>query len=323
MITQIMPGQAALLQSLASPQNLPPMPPEHETLQPYDRLFEASGRQDTVDIKQGRYYNLKFDFFYEKVLESSRRASVVQGDAGRELSQDLYQRLEARFSFDLSGLSFLAQQAGRAAGIDEETFTSFIEAAKGLSRFDESGLRTFLSEVDNLFNAVERILGLGADGLDDLAAVIKGGVKNFFGEVKALSQQIDTRDAEATAQFRAGLGNLLQSAREPKSLSEQLDTRLRDAGVSENLRASIMKLAALIEHLEKRDPDKLATLADKLDNLIDRLSRLAESEVGKPDAGTEKPQEATPKVAAIQEYTRSVERVQIDVTQTMASLAFA
>ncbi|MDQ7053160.1 MAG: hypothetical protein Q9P14_09800 [candidate division KSB1 bacterium] len=140
---------------------------------------------DQIELTDKQFYQFKFDFFYEKVVQSSREARILEEDRSRTLTQEMYQRVSARFSLDLSFISSLARQTGRAAAIDSDVFESFTEAAQGLANMDEKSFRKFIDAVDELFNSVETALGLSEDGLDGFADIVKSAASGFSRRLKA------------------------------------------------------------------------------------------------------------------------------------------
>lgn len=289
-------------------------PPENS---PEPQMKQA----DTVELSQARSYDLKFDFYYDKVMRASRGATFLDGDRARSVSQELYQRVTGRFSLDLSFVFGLAEKSGRAAAIAEEAYNAFVDAAKGLADFDEESLKTFAGAVDDFFTAAERAMGLAEDDLDPFANSVKSAVKGFFREISTRVEEMKAADEASRRQFRDQLKAFFEPPEDEAKQNglQPIDRMLRDAGVPEKQRSSLMKLAAQVLKLHQ---DKGESEAQ---NLLDKLNEVAKRYIrAQRETGEEKEEGAEPSAVArapkarafrLYEYTESAERAQVDVQQ--------
>lgn len=265
---------------------------------------------DTAAISDAKFLNLKFDLFYEKVLTSGGQASFLQGERARSVSYDLYQRVRAKFSFDLTAFARLAHQTGRAGSLDEEVFNRFAEAASQLTDFNPGSLNTFLDQVDEVFNSFEDALGLQRDGLDGFAALIKEGAKGFFQRVTDLVASFRSRETAAQESFQTALRDLLRPPEDKQDDLGKLDTALRSAGVPEQMRASLLKLVRLVSRLDKNAGEERSPLNNTLKALTGKIAAAAPGK-GDDAVGATK----QPVALRVATYRKSVERVRISMMQ--------
>ncbi len=266
---------------------------------------------DRLELTQTRMYQLKFDFFYEKVVQSSRQATLLEENQSRTLTQNLYQRVSARFSLDLSFISRLAVQTGRAASIDREVFQQFTEAAQGLTQMDEKSFRQFVQSVDTLFNAVETALGLSEDGLDDFAEVVKSAAAGFFEMVKNASQRLDDREKLAAMDFRNQVRRLLEPEPRDRGLMRDIRKLLRESGLPDDQKKELLRLFRLIvKYAKKAVQDGNRQFIDRVRELLDRYE--------KPDAPAdtrEKPQAVPARLVEMYERTEVREQIRVQVQE--------
>ena len=283
---------------------------------------EASPQQDEAQISLSAFQSFHFEMFWEKVMQSSRQADFLQGDEARSLSEDLYQKVSASFSFDLSVLSVLADRTGRAAAIDEDVYKNFIDAASNLSSLNAESLQAFLASVDELFNAAEQSLGLASDGLDDVAESMKDSIKGFFSEITAAAQQMKVADKDAATDFGKKLQDLLQPPEQANEGLKGVRRQLQDAGVPDSQQAALMKMAQLMYRLSRaEDPERQQSLMKRLERLankvIDNLQQVDPAAASPKD----EPQPAVPATLQLQQYTQSMERFSVTFEQSQLNLA--
>ncbi len=278
-------------------------------------------QQDTVELNAQNLYNLKFDFYYERVQSTSRKAVFLHDDSARTLSQELYQKVSARYSLDLSFLGQLADASGRSAAIDQETYEKFVQAAQGLADFSQESLSEFTGVVDDLFNAVESAFSLSADALDGFAGVIKDSVKSFFGDVRSVT---DSFAATAEAD-RALFQNRLQELFRPEEKKDndafaELKQLLEDAGVPERLQKDIFKLISVIsDYLQKQDP-RQQPLFD-FQKFAEEIAANEKPAVRDEDDPGGEIQPEQPRALSVYESTSIQESTSISVQQTRLDLA--
>lgn len=83
----------------------------------------------------------------------------------------------------------LAGQQARLFELDPELLDDFTAAFNALDG-SKAHQRTFFRATDHLFNALEQEVGLSSTGLDDEAEVVKGAVRDFFHQVKAMDRSV-------------------------------------------------------------------------------------------------------------------------------------
>jgi hypothetical protein len=278
---------------------------------------DAPPANDEADISLANFQNLKFDFFYERVVSTGRQATFLEGDEARSISQDLYQKVTGRLTFDFSILSTLADETGRAANIDEETFKKFVDAASGLADFDDDSLQTFLQTVDELFNAAEKSLGMSADGLDDVAELMKDSVKSFFSDISTATQNLKNAEKDAASEFANQLQALLHPEEEASDDdAAAADGKLAQTGISDELRASLKTIGKLLSRLSRAtDPERQEALLNRLQRVTDRAMKQA----GQTTEDDEKVA-VEPRALQIEQYSRAVERFTFNMQQSQLSL---
>lgn len=278
--------------------------------------IEKPRENDEAEISLANFQNLKFDFFYEKVVTIGREATFLQGDEARSISQNLYQKVSGKLSFDFSILSTLAEQTGRAARIDEDTFKNFVEAANGLASFEDESLNKFLGTVDELFNAAEQALGLSSDGLDDFAELFRMSMKEFFVQISGAADDMKKAEKKAAKEFGNQLQELLNPPEENSKLVDGVRNQLAEVDVSERLRSSLLTIAKLLSRLSRaRDPERQEALLGRLQRVTDR----AVKDAGKLSDGEENAA-AQPQALQLQQYSQTVERFSFNIEQSQLSL---
>jgi hypothetical protein len=284
--------------------------------QPRQVDAEKPVENDDAEVSLANFQNLKFDFFYEKVVTIGREATFLQGDEARSISQNLYQKVSGRLSFDFSILSTLAEQTGRAANIDEDTFKKFVEAANGLASFEDDSLNKFLETVDELFNAAEQALGLSSDGLDDFADLLRMSVKEFFTGVTSATESLKKAEKNAAKEFGNQLQALLNPPEENSKLVDGVRNQLAETDVSERLRSSLLTIAKLLSRLSRaKDPERQEALLNRLQRVTDRAIK----EAGKQNED-EEDAAAQSQALQVQQYTETVERFSFNIEQSQLSL---
>jgi hypothetical protein len=279
--------------------------------------LEKPRRSDEAQISLADFQSLKFEFFYEKVISTSRGATFLQGDEARSISQDLYQKVSGRFSFDFSILSTVAEQTGRAASIDEETFKKFVQAANGLATLNDDSLQKFLGTVDEIFNAAEQALGLSSEGLDDFADLIKDSVKGFFSEINSAVDRMRTFEKSAAKDFSKQLQALLEPPKEKSKILDGVRKQLGEAGVPDRLRSSLMKIAKLLSRLARaEDPEKQEALLNRLQRVTNRALKEVDKMADEEEGAASQPQ-----ALYVQQYTETVERFSLNIQQMQLDLA--
>lgn len=291
-----------------------------QPLPPVQRKEEAEKPQENDDaqVSLANFQNLKFDFFYEKIVSTGREATFLQGDEARSISQNLYQKVTGRLSFDFSILSNLANQTGRAALIDEDTFKKFVEAANGLASFEDDSLNKFLGTVDELFNAAEQALGLSSDGLDGFADLLRMSVKEFFTGVTSATENLKKAEKSAAKEFGNQLHGLLNPPEEDSKLVDGVRNQLAETGVSERLRTSLLTIAKLLSRLSRAtDPNRKDALLERLQRVTDRAVKDAGA---LQNSGENEDVAAQPQALQVQQYTQTVERFSFNFQQSQLSI---
>ncbi len=283
------------------------------------RISEPA-QQDTVELNAQNLYNLKFDFYYERVQSTSRKAVFLQDDSARTLSQELYQKVSARYSLDLSFLGQLADASGRSAAIDQETYEKFVRAAQGLADFSQESLGEFTRVVDDLFNAVESAFSLSSDALDGFAGVIKDSVKSFFGDVRSVTDSFAANAEADQALFQNRLQELFRPEEKKDGPFAELKQLLDEAGVPERLQKDIFKLISVIsDYLQKQDP-RQQPLFD-FQKFAEEIAANETPAVRDEDDPTRETQPEQPRALSVYESTSLQESVSISVQQTRLDLA--
>ncbi len=305
----------SLLQRMAgeSAQTATVPEPSPETRQP------QPAPADQIELTDKQFYQFKFDFFYEKVVQSSREARILEEDRSRTLTQDMYQRVSARFSLDLTFISSLARQTGRAAAIDSDVFETFTEAAQGLANMDEKSFRKFISAVDELFNSVETALGLSEDGLDGFADMVKAAASGFFDAVKSASARMEERQELAASDFRKQLRQMLQPEQEDRGLMRDIRRLLRESGLPDDQKKELLRLLRLIiKFARKAMKDDNRQFIEQVRSLLDRYEPAAKPAEAKPE-----PKAVPARVVELYERTEVTEQLRVQVQEQSLNMIAA
>jgi len=274
-------------------------------------------RSDEAIISSHKMSDLKFDLYYEQVRTSSKQATFLDGDGAQQLSQEMFHSVKARLKLDFSFLTRIADQSGKAAGIDEETYSNFVKAAKNLSSMDQESLDAFMDAVDDVFKAVETANGLPETSMDQLAAFTKSAVHGFFEKVDTALQEIDQSSAHAGQQFRESLAEIVARKASTKDLLADFKEKLVFAGLPEGRREAFLRLAELVSKLAEHEKSPPIF---NLNEFTERLLRRAnESDAGSVD----EMQAAQAQKVRFYSYSESAERVNINLEHSEVDVVSA
>jgi hypothetical protein len=157
---------------------------------------------------------------------------------------------------------------------------------------------------------------MAADGLDDVAELMKDSVKSFFSEISTATEGLKTAEKDAARVFGDQLQALLQPPEENAGEVQRVRDQLAEAGVSDRLRASLKTIAKLLSRLSRAtDPERQEALLNRLQRVTNR----AIEEAGKTSEGDEGVA-SQPRSLQVEQYSQTVERFTFNLQQSQLSL---
>ena len=142
----------------------------------------------------------------------------------------------------------LADQQARLTELDPKLLEDFTAAFNALDG-SKAHQRAFFRATDHLFDGLEKEVGLSATALDDEAEVVKGAVRDFFHQVKAMDRMVrkTVGDVAEVADRLAGraaqvVAKVAGSDAPPIQRLRQADRLVGDAAVADGGRRHLRHL---------------------------------------------------------------------------------
>jgi len=214
----------------------------------------AGGQGDTYKPSAGIIFgNVSLDLYYSQAEYMKTEYTKQTPEGTQTISQELYRRFEAGLSLDFSFLGKFDGAAGKMSQLDPAVFSEWAATARDLLNLKQSDFEEFVKATDELFNEIEKALGMGPDGLDYAANFFSSQVDSFLNSVK---QRVDYYDSHPLGQgedLGLGIPGLLDNAKEklPENLRKYLDelmAKLSEDLLSDGKRSGILKL---LEYLKQ------------------------------------------------------------------------
>jgi len=251
---------------------------------PADQPFAAPPQPSETPAAGGQsalFGHVSLSLYYG-VEESLTRQGVVNTANGGQASvrQELYRRFEAGLNLDFSFLKTFEGAEAKMASLDPSVFSKWSQTASDLMNLEEKDFEEFVKATDELFNEIEKALGMGPDGLDHIAGFFSSEVDNFLDDVRANAEYFKNNPLGEGKDMGLGIPALLERAKAgmPDRLREFLDGQMAQAAGS-----AMEKDSALFELLKQ--------LRERLDEWI---AGLKEGKKDEPPASPPPPEQGPP-----------------------------
>ncbi len=194
-----------------------PTPPKSETVEQGKPVSNTGG---------SLLGSVRLDLYYANE-ESLTRDFTSQNDTGyQSIHQEYQRRYEAGLSLDFSFLAKIDGAAEKLANLDQSVFNEWSAEAADLFSMSEKDFTEFVNATDGLFNELESALGMGPEGLDQVAGFFTSQVKSFLSDVKA-NQEYNEKNRLGEGKD-AGLGIPAIAERIKENIPKDLEAFLRD-----------------------------------------------------------------------------------------------
>lgn len=233
------------------------------------------------------YGNVSLDLYFGRA-EYQRTEYTRQGEDGstQTMRQELYRKFEAGLSLDFSFMARFEGAAEKMAQLDPAVFDKWMSTASGLMDLKDEDFEEFVKATDELFNEIEKVLGMGPDGLDHIANFFSSQVDSFLDDVKEQVDYFDTHPLGEGEDLGLGIPGLLQDAKDaiPDNFKQFMDELLAQLSAGLFGDPQMAGLQQLIEHLQKLQAeffDQLTNNKEKEDEDEDTAD--AEDPSSKPE----------------------------------------
>jgi len=203
------------------------------------------------------YGNVSLDLYFSRA-EYQRTDITKQGPNGvQTLRQELYRKFEAGLSLDFSFMARFDGAAEKMAKLDPSVFDKWMTTASDLMDLKQKDFEEFVKATDELFNEIEKVLGMGPNGLDKIANFFSNQVGGFLDSVK---EKVDYFNANPLGQgedLGLGIPGLLEDAKNsiPENLKQFFDEMLAKLTKELNGDPQMAGLKQLIENFRKLQAD--------------------------------------------------------------------
>ncbi|HEB71134.1 MAG TPA: hypothetical protein ENI77_00755 [Nitrospirae bacterium] len=203
------------------------------------------------------YGNVSLDLYFSRA-EYQRTDITKQGPNGvQTLRQELYRKFEAGLSLDFSFMAKFDGAAEKMAQLDPSVFDKWMATASDLMDLKQSDFEEFVKATDELFNEIEKVLGMGPNGLDNIANFFSSQVGGFLDNVKEKMDYFNTNPLGQGEDLGLGIPGLLEDAKNsiPENLKQFFDEML--AKLTEDLNADpqMAAMKQLIDNFFKSQAD--------------------------------------------------------------------
>lgn len=153
----------------------------------------ANGLSQPSAPKNGSlvYGNVSLDLYTSRSESLTRQIELQGPDGYRGFRQELSRRFEAGLSLDFSFLAKVDGAAEKLSALDSSVMSDWMETASDLLNLKESDFEEFVVATDELFNEIEKVLGMGPEGLDYVADFFSQEVSAFLADVKTNMEYFD------------------------------------------------------------------------------------------------------------------------------------
>ena len=251
-------------------------PRPHDISSNADDAFKNAVNSASLPVEQPRlpvnpqqadtvtFGSISLDLNFARSESLSRTASVQDANGYASVRQDLSRSYQSELNIDFSFATTASGVSEKLANLDPSILADWQKTASDLQSLNSSDYNDFVKATDNMFNEIEKALGMDSTGLDYAANFFKDKVGGFINDVNEQMDYFNNNPLGSGPDMGLNIPGLFDSASKavPGDLAKYLDQVMKD--------------------LEKSNPDSelLKQLKDIYKQLIEKL---AEPQTGGPD----------------------------------------
>lgn len=251
--------------------------------------FAPLAPESAVPPSPAVYGNVSLDLYFGRSEYQMTEYTRSGQDGSHTVRQELYRRFEAGLSLDFSFLSRFDGAAEKMAQLDRSVFDKWSATANDLLSLKEEDFEEFVKATDELFNEIEKALGMGPDGLDHIAGFFASQVDGFIDSVREQMNYFDSHPLGEGEDMGLGIPALLDAAKQsmPEDFRRFMDETLAGLGVDAPDTGGEIDIAKLLE-IFRREMEKFLDSVKERDGKEDPASD-SHDEPGDGDKPAEDP----------------------------------
>lgn len=200
-----------------------PVAPGRRVPGPLHDTFTATGAPPETPVSQSLgvqeqgaviYGNISLDLHFRRSESLAVDYISQDPDGVRQIHQELARRFEAGLSLDFSFLARFEGAADKLKNLDASVFSEWAGAAADLMSIKQEDFEEFVTATDELFNEIEKTLGMSPDGLDYAADFFTAQVKDFIGDVRERMEYFNSHPLGEGEDKGLGMLDILKAAKE-------------------------------------------------------------------------------------------------------------
>ncbi len=193
--------------------------------------------------------NISLDLYYGREEYLRADYSKQTADGYSNVRAELYRRYEAELNLDFSFLSNFEGAAEKMSQLDPAVFDKWSQTASDLLDLKEEDFEEFVAATDELFNEIEKVLGMGPEGLDHVADFFSDQVDNFLDRVKTQVDYFDENPLGEGEDLGLNLPSLLGDAKAaiPQEFDNYIDEMI--ARLQEDMFENETQKSSMLEFL--------------------------------------------------------------------------
>lgn len=208
------------------------------------------------------YVNVGLDLYYGQSESLTREVSQKVPDGYRKIRQKLSRSYESSLSLDFSFLKNFDGAGDKLSKIDPAVFDRWSKEAGDLFSFSKKDFKEFVTATNDLFNEMEKTLGLSSTGLDSVAGFFTSQVDRFLNDVQKQKAYLDQNPLGEGKDLGLGLPAILDGIK--KDMPSRLASYFEDMlAKNEEISNATKKDDPLLEIMRKTFKELLVTPAQK------------------------------------------------------------
>ncbi|MBI4666642.1 MAG: hypothetical protein HY751_09565 [Nitrospinae bacterium] len=128
--------------------------------------------------------NISLDLSYSQAESLSRQVTMQDSSGSVTTREDYFRSFSSSLSLDFSFMARYNGAADKLSQLDSSVFSDWNAAAGDLMSFNPKDYEEFVTATDQLFNEIEKVMGMGPTGLDHVAQFFSQEVKGFIDGVQ-------------------------------------------------------------------------------------------------------------------------------------------
>jgi hypothetical protein len=144
--------------------------------------------------------------------------------------QDLSRSFESELNIDFSFAAAVPGGAEKLSQLDPSMFAEWQNTAADLMSLNPQDYNEFVTATDNLFNEIEKALGMGSTGLDYAADFFKDKVGGFLNDVSQTMDYFNNNPLGSGADMGLNIPGLFDNVKKaiPGDLTKYLEQVMKD-----------------------------------------------------------------------------------------------